>query len=49
MQEFINECDELLEDTRGQLAYLAEEYNADLSVLVKEFIARLKEDLNVKE
>jgi hypothetical protein len=49
MKEFINDCDELLEDTRGQLAYLAEEYNADLNVLTKEFISKLKEELNIKE
>ena len=48
-EQYIAECEILLEYVRGQLAYIADEYNADLQILTKTFIRYLKEDLNIKD
>lgn len=47
--DFEFECEVLLEETIGQLAYIADEYNVVKTILVKEFARRLYEHFGVKE
>jgi chromosome condensin MukBEF complex kleisin-like MukF subunit len=48
MQEYIAECEILLEETVGQLAYIADTYNADLDELTNFFVKSLKEELHIR-
>lgn len=48
MEQYINECEELLEDTIGSLARIADEHKAMEAELAEEFIKRIKEHFHIE-